>query len=133
MNVPQSIESMAFMMNVNIFKFYIKWSLYELLQVKEDITSNCGKPSPIASIVYLFWVSLMRKLFACMEVWAQNWPTWIKFIVLWDLLKCLILVLFNPDLNEIIYFFLIYFPINNRNPLWSFMVRSRSWSSRMGW
>ncbi len=61
MNVQASTESMAFMMNA-----------------RDVTTSNFGKHLLIVSTVYQSLLLLMKKFYACMEVFPQNFQTWSK-------------------------------------------------------
>lgn len=77
MNVPASTESMAFMMSA-----------------RDVTTSNFGKLLLIVSTVYLSLLLLMKKFFACMEVFRQNFQTWSKSEESWDQQMCLTQVSF---------------------------------------
>lgn len=72
MNVQASTESMAFMMNA-----------------RDVTTSNFGKPSLIVSTVYQSLLLLMKKFYACMEVFPLNFQTWSKSEESWDQQMCL--------------------------------------------
>jgi len=68
MNVPQSTVYMGFTMSV-----------------RGDTILSCGRHSPTASIACQLQPSLMRKSSRCMEVWAQIWTQWSRFVVWCDL------------------------------------------------
>jgi len=83
-SAPQSTESMDFTTNV-----------------RGDITSNCGKPSQIASTAFQLLLSLTKKSCVCMVDSLQNSAALTKSKESWDLQMYLTLVYFAIYFGQI--------------------------------
>ncbi len=100
-NIPRTFLSSGGTMNVRRSIAYTGF----MMSASGDTTLSCGRHSPTASTACPLQQSLTRRSLQCMEVWAQTWIQWSKFVALCDLqtyVELLTLARFNrlPSLTR---------------------------------